>query len=91
MAHFYGRLYGSRGEATRCGTNASGMHCEVSSWASKMTVDLSESMSPGVDVYRVTVRGDAEKNVLITINGEEFVLFKGKVYKGEHEVLGVQL
>jgi hypothetical protein len=32
MAHFYGTLNGSRGEATRCGAKASGMETYCASW-----------------------------------------------------------
>lgn len=32
MAHFYGTLKGSRGEATRCGTKASGLVAYAASW-----------------------------------------------------------
>jgi len=32
MAHFYGTLQGSRGEATRCGHKSSGMETVCASW-----------------------------------------------------------
>lgn len=32
MAHFYGTMKGSRGEATRCGTQTSGMRVVCASW-----------------------------------------------------------
>lgn len=32
MAHFYGRLHGSRGATTRCGTKRSGITATVESW-----------------------------------------------------------
>lgn len=32
MAHFYGTLQGTRGEATRCGSKASGMETYCASW-----------------------------------------------------------
>lgn len=32
MAHFYGVLGGSRGQATRCGTKGSGMTATAASW-----------------------------------------------------------
>lgn len=40
MAHFYGRIAGARGEATRCGTKASGYRAEAASWEGKVTVSL---------------------------------------------------
>ena len=32
MAHFFGKLKGSRGEVTRCGTKSSGLKCFVNGW-----------------------------------------------------------
>lgn len=32
-----------------------------------------------------------QEEIKIIINGEEFIYYKGKVYKGEHEVLGAKL
>lgn len=32
MAHFYGSMEGSRGEATRCGTEKSGITAHVRGW-----------------------------------------------------------
>lgn len=34
MAHFYGRLIGNRGEATRCGSKDSGIRVTAESWHS---------------------------------------------------------
>jgi len=42
MAHFYGNLKGSRGEATRCGTASSGMSVSARSWTGSVTVLLRE-------------------------------------------------
>jgi hypothetical protein len=53
MAHFYGNLKGSRGEATRCGTASSGLSVSARSWAGSVTVELSEG-SDGKP--RVTIR-----------------------------------
>jgi hypothetical protein len=84
MAHFYGILKGSRGETTRCGTRPSGISATVKSWNSALHVTLSDR--DGVDQYSIRIE-DGDK-VLLHINGEEFVYFKGKVYKERHEVLG---
>lgn len=40
MAHFYGIVKGSRGEATRCGTKASGMITKAASWQGAVEVRL---------------------------------------------------
>ena len=42
MAHFYGNLKGSRGEATRCGTASSGLTVSARSWGGSITVELEE-------------------------------------------------
>lgn len=42
MAHFYGNLKGSRGEATRCGTASSGLSVSARSWGGSLTVELKE-------------------------------------------------
>jgi hypothetical protein len=41
MAHFYGTLQGSRGQATRCGTKASGMRAIAASWNGSIVTGLS--------------------------------------------------
>lgn len=42
MAHFYGNLKGSRGEATRCGTKSSGIRVSARSWAGSVSVEMDE-------------------------------------------------
>jgi hypothetical protein len=51
MAHFYGDLQGSRGEATRCGTKASGIDAHIRGWHTGVSVRLAHV--DGVDVVRV--------------------------------------
>ena len=55
MAHFYGNLKGSRGEATRCGTRNSGIRVSARSWAGSVSVEMQEREdgTPGV-IIRVT-------------------------------------
>jgi len=43
MAHFYGSMNGSRGEATRCGTKSSGISAHVRSWTHGVRSNLFES------------------------------------------------
>lgn len=38
MAHFYGRLQGNRGEATRCGSKDSGIDATAESWSTILRV-----------------------------------------------------
>jgi hypothetical protein len=47
MAHFYGELKGSRGEATRLGTKSSGLRTLAASWEGAVSVRLYEKF--GVD------------------------------------------
>ena len=42
MAHFYGNLKGSRGEATRCGTKSSGIRVSARSWSGSVSVEMDE-------------------------------------------------
>lgn len=55
MSHFYGVMQGSRGEATRCGTKASGLQVTAASWGGAVQVDLYLD-SMGRDCYRVTMK-----------------------------------
>jgi hypothetical protein len=89
VAHFYGIMKGARGETTRCGTRPSGITATVKSWGSSLQVTLSDR--DGVDQYAVQISpiyGKSQDTILLLINDEEFVYFKGKVYKERHEVLG---
>jgi hypothetical protein len=56
MAHFYGRLHGSRGETTRCGTVASGISVSVNGW------------NLGIDV-RMFVDEDGEDCAIVDLTG----------------------
>ncbi len=53
MAHFYGVLKGSRGEATRCGTKNSGLETVAASWQGAVRTYLYVDDS-GQTCYRVT-------------------------------------
>jgi len=53
MAHFRGILRGSRGEATRLGTKASGLRVEAQSWQGKLVVYLSYDAKSRKDVASV--------------------------------------
>lgn len=41
MSHFYSRIQGNRGEATRCGTKKSGMSVSAKSWNTSVSVEYS--------------------------------------------------
>lgn len=92
MAHFYGQLKGSRGETTRCGTRISGIWAKVKSWDSTVQVTLSDQ--DGVDKFDIEIypiNGADQSKISLVINGEEFVYYKGKIYKERHQVLGEML
>lgn len=53
MAHFYGTLRGSRGEASRLGTIVSGLSVNAASWAGSISVRLWHDEKAGVDRFRI--------------------------------------
>lgn len=52
MAHFYGTLNGSRGEASRCGDKGSGFVAVAASWAGAIRTELFID-AQGRDSFRV--------------------------------------
>lgn len=61
MSHFYGSMQGSHGEATRCGTNDSGISCHVRGWNFGVSVALSVDPDTGKDQARITVTGGSNQ------------------------------
>ena len=49
MAHFWSRIRGARGEASRCGTRDSGMESVVASWEGAVSVTLWHDAARGHD------------------------------------------
>lgn len=56
MAHFYGTLQGSRGEASRLGTKASGLQVTAASWDGAIDVSLDYDERTGKNRYTVRER-----------------------------------
>lgn len=55
MSRFYGSMRGGRGEATRCGTPASGLTGHIRGWNVGGRVDCSDRDGSGVvEVYATT-------------------------------------
>ena len=54
MAHFYGKLQGARGEASRLGHKSSGLRATAASWQGAVSTYLYEKH--GVDMARVELR-----------------------------------
>jgi hypothetical protein len=52
MSHFYGTLRGSRGEATRCGSRASGVSAVAASWKGAVHVRVYVNAA-GLDAYEI--------------------------------------
>jgi len=53
MSHFYGKLLGNRGEATRCGTQGSGMLTHCAGWQGAIRAEAFSHNN--VDMYRVSL------------------------------------
>jgi hypothetical protein len=53
MAHFQGTVEGNRGEASRLGSKASGLHAALSSWQGRVAVDLWHDEKTGRDWAKV--------------------------------------
>jgi hypothetical protein len=53
MAHFYGTIQGSRGQATRCGTKSSDLETVAASWEGSVHVRLVHNEVTGVDMATV--------------------------------------
>jgi hypothetical protein len=67
MAHFYGRIRGSRGEATRAGTRKSGYMATVASWQGAVVTRLWHDEGTGLDMAVVELtdwRGAGVNRVL---------------------------
>lgn len=61
MAHFYGSVQGSRGEATRCGTKRSGMSSHVRGWNVGVDARMDKASYP--------TREDGEDLAIATFTG----------------------
>lgn len=86
MAHFYGTIQGSRGEASRLGTERSGLRAKIASWQGAVSVQLYSR--DGLDCARISLtkhRG----------SGVERLLFDGRLdgedtYDDRHLLDGVR-
>jgi hypothetical protein len=74
MAHFYGSIQGQRGEATRLGTKASGLHVTAASWQGAASVVLYSSGDEDRARVRLHPWRGSGSNVLLydgPVNGSE--------------------
>lgn len=55
MAHFYGRIQGNRGEATRMGSRASGFQAYAASWEGRVSTRLWHNEERGEDWCEVSL------------------------------------
>ena len=56
MAHFYGTVQGTRGEASRLGTKNSGLRTVAASWAGSIEVWLGHNDTTGEDTFSVDMK-----------------------------------
>ena len=54
MSHFYGKLLGNAGEATRCGSKKSGLEATAAGWAGAITCRVWINQA-GEDYFRVSL------------------------------------
>ena len=64
MSHFYGRIQGDRGEATRTGSKGSGIRATINSWNNEVYAHLGAD-NEGKDELSLTI----PKELNTTING----------------------
>lgn len=55
MAHFYGTIKGTRGQASRLGGKASGLRVKAMSWQGAVEVSLIHDEQTGKDIAYVTL------------------------------------
>lgn len=83
MSYFYGRLRGSRGEATRCGSRSSGLRVSANSWnfglsSSLRVFERSGELVEVLDVYLTTGSGGTSRflfSVEVSVNGDKVVRY----------------
>lgn len=79
MSHFYGRIQGSRGEATRCGTKSSGLTVSANGWNIGASITLSYDDETGLDTIRIIInKGSNDSSAIEIIERNE-----GNTQKGE--------
>ena len=54
MAHFYGTLDGTRGQATRCGTKISGLTTRAASWDGSIVTEIWYDRELGCNRFKVS-------------------------------------
>lgn len=55
MSHFYGRIQGNRGAATRCGSKANGHDSNIAGWRGQVHVRLWHDDNEQTDKYIVSL------------------------------------
>jgi hypothetical protein len=77
MAHFYGKIQGSRGATSRCGTKHSGMSVHVGGWNIGIRVGL--ECVDGVDFVRVYRTNSA-------VGMDEVLIYEGSINERARQV-----
>jgi hypothetical protein len=72
MAHFRGTVQGMKGEASRCGSKASGMRVTANGWDIGATVELSHDPKTGKDTVVISItRGSHDSSPIYTVERTE--------------------
>ena len=92
MAHFLGRVEGTRGPAQRLGGPGSGINTSANGWSSGVDVLGSVDEATGRDVFRITAtggsgRGGSKHIGFVTTNKKGEPIFK-KSLQGRAQVIG---
>ena len=75
MSHFYSKIQGNRGEATRCGTKGSGIVATAASWTGAIRTELwydTEEDDNKYSVIMIPWRGIGCTRIMATGTGGEF-------------------
>ncbi len=67
MAHFRGTVQGSRGEASRCGTKASGLCVTANGWNIGTRIELFHDSKTGKDTLRICITKGSNNNETVHI------------------------
>lgn len=79
MSRFYGDIHGNRGQATRCGTAASGMSGHLRGWNTGARVEVIDIEGKDVvRVYRTSGSSGGKSEMLLAEYGEDTPYLKSE-------------
>lgn len=68
MSHFYSRIKGNKGEATRCGTKQSGLDASVFGWDIGGAVSMRHDTPRNLDIVDIKVTRNNSRNTVVTMS-----------------------